>query len=363
MPGLSRKPDGALAYCRAGFEPECGRELKAAAEALGVAGTAHPGPGGGYALFTPKAADGGSVLMARLRFAPLTFARQLVFTFGRITDLPGRDRVTPLLEAVRPLAPHFSQFFLETPDTNEAKQRSGFCRRFAEPLGAALLQAGLLDAADPGAPRLHLYFTDADTAHLGLSYADNASPWAMGIPRLRLPREAPSRAALKLGEALLIFFDEAEREARLRPGLRAVDLGASPGGWTWQLERRGLRVTAVDNGPLAQSLVDSACVEHVRADGFRYRPKRPVDWMVCDMVERPARIAALVAEWFVAGWCRDCVFTLKLPMKKRYEEVELCRDLILTRLAKAGVRARLRIRQLYHDREEVTGCLRTYGDR
>ena len=27
-------------------------------------------------------------------------------------------------------------------------------------------------------------------------------------------------------------------------------------------------------------------VQHLKADGFTWRPQRPVDWMVCDMVEQ-----------------------------------------------------------------------------
>ena len=45
-------------------------------------------------------------------------------------------------------------------------------------------------------------------------------------------------------------------------------------------------------------------------------------------------------------------------MKKRYEELERCRSIIEQKLAKAGISATLRFKQLYHDREEVTGHLR-----
>lgn len=38
--------------------------------------------------------------------------------------------------------------------------------------------------------------------------------------------------------------------------------------------------------------------------------------MVCDMVEKPAKVAALMAQWLVNGWCRETIFNLKLPMKK-----------------------------------------------
>ena len=103
---------------------------------------------------------------------------------------------------------------------------------------------------------------------------------------------------------------------------------------------------------------DDPLVTHLRADGLAYLPKRPVDWMVCDIVEQPSRIAALVARWIGEGHARRAIFNLKLPMKKRYDEVRRCEAIIRDALAKARVQHTLALRQLYHDREEVTGCVR-----
>ncbi len=178
----------------------------------------------------------------------------------------------------------------------------------------------------------------------------------MGIPRLRMPGGAPSRSTLKLAEAIVTFLGERESDL-LRAGMRAVDLGAAPGGWTWQLARRGLRVTAVDNGPLKGEVLDDPLVTHLRTDGLSYLPKRPVEWMVCDIVEQPSRIAALVARWIGEGHARNAIFNLKLPMKKRYDEVRRCETIIVDALAKVRVKHTLVVRQLYHDREEVTGCI------
>ena len=149
----------------------------------------------------------------------------------------------------------------------------------------------------------------------------------------------------------LLLFDE----RLFQPDMRAVDLGAAPGGWTWQLVHRGLYVTAIDNGNLRGELVDNAMVRHLREDGFKYRPNKPVDWMVCDMVESPSRIAKLVGLWLSEGWARHVIFNLKLPMKKRFEEVERCSAIIDEMLGDKAERAVLQMKQLYHDREEVTG--------
>ncbi|MGZ5104450.1 MAG: 23S rRNA (cytidine(2498)-2'-O)-methyltransferase RlmM, partial [Usitatibacter sp.] len=148
---------------------------------------------------------------------------------------------------------------------------------------------------------------------------------------------------------------EETRAKRLAPGMTAVDLGAAPGGWTWQLVHRGLMVVAVDNAAMDPALLETGQVKHRRDDGFHYRPSEPADWMACDMVESPSRIARLAASWVAQEWCGQSIFNLKLPMKKRWEEVERCRAIIDEALGGAGYY--LRMKQLYHDREEVTAYL------
>ena len=291
------------------------------------------------------------------------------------------DRVTPLARLLAdfcaefPLAGlsagcHDPSFFaslrLETPDTNDGKELSGLARAIAPRLETALRERAVLSAyAEPpaSAPGAHLHalFTDGAHAYVGASAAPWASPWTMGIPRLRMPGGAPSRSTLKLAEAIVTFLGDRE-SLLLRAGMRAVDLGAAPGGWTWQLVRRGLRVTAVDNGPLKGEVRDDPLVTHLRTDGLAFLPKRPVDWMVCDIVEQPSRIAALVARWIGEGHARTAIFNLKLPMKKRHDEVRRCEAIIGDALAKARVKHTLELRQLYHDREEVTGYV-TAGER
>ena len=179
----------------------------------------------------------------------------------------------------------------------------------------------------------------------------------MGIPRFKFPAGAPSRSTLKLEEAFCTFLSREDMARLLKPGMSAVDLGASPGGWTWQLVSRGLRVTAVDNGRMDGRVLASGLVQHIRGDGFAFAPKHPVEWMVCDIVEQPSRIAKLAARWIGNKWCCRVIFNLKLPMKKRFEEVTRCREIITAELKRSGGRHEIWIKQLYHDREEVTAYL------
>jgi 23S rRNA (cytidine2498-2'-O)-methyltransferase len=290
-----------------------------------------------------------------VEFRRLVFPRQLVRTTELVSDLPEGDRVGPIVAAARGLGRRFCALWLETPDTNDGKALASLLRPLAPHLEKGLRQAGVAfdDAAAP--ERLHVFFVGGRACYVGTSDVAASAPWPMGIPRVRMPRAAPSRSTLKLAEAFLVFLGDAEREKALVPGMTAVDLGAAPGGWTWQLVQRGLMVTAVDNGALDAALLETGQVKHRRDDGFHFAPPEPVEWMVCDMVESPSRIARLAAQWVARGWCRQSIFNLKLPMKKRWEEVERCRGLMDEILGGGGYH--LRMKQLYHDREEVTAYL------
>ncbi|ATE59136.1 23S rRNA (cytidine(2498)-2'-O)-methyltransferase RlmM [Thauera sinica] len=356
IPGYSLLVSGLIGYCRAGFEKELAAEIDDIAAEAGLIGYVRAQPDTGYAVYETFEPVALSSLAGAADWRRPVFARQLLPWFARVEGLPERDRATPIVAAVKASGQRFSGVVAETPDTDVAKQQSGFCRRFAEPLSRELEKAGALRTSRTGLPILHVLFTDAATAWLAAGMPGQAAPWPMGVPRLRMPSNAPSRSTLKLAEAFTTLLSDEERDTLVRAGQRAVDLGAAPGGWTWQLVHRGLRVTAIDNGPLRDSVMATEMVEHIRADGFTWRPPRPVDWMVCDMVEQPSRIASLMAEWIATSKCRHTIFNLKLPMKRRLDAVEQCRTLIRKRLASVGP-YELRIKHLYHDREEVTAYL------
>ncbi|HET7730127.1 MAG TPA: 23S rRNA (cytidine(2498)-2'-O)-methyltransferase RlmM [Usitatibacter sp.] len=345
------RPPDLLLYCRAGFEKECAQEITALAAETGVDGFVKARPDSGFAVFHAHQAEMGVELGAHVSFAHLVFPRQLVRTGEMLTGLPETDRVTPIVAAAGELGRAFDGLWIETPDTNDGKALASLIKPLTPHLEKGLRKAGIA-VDDVEAPeRLHVFFVGGVACHVGVSTVANSSAWPMGIARLRMPGAAPSRSTLKLAEAMMEFVGAREFE----PGLTAVDLGASPGGWTWQLVHRGFMVTAVDNGPMDAALMDSGQVKHRRDDGFHYRPPDPVDWMVCDMVESPARIARLAAKWIAEGWAREAIFNLKLPMKKRWEEVQRCRALIDEALGGDGYY--LRMKHLYHDREEVTAYL------
>ncbi|VEE16168.1 23S rRNA (cytidine(2498)-2'-O)-methyltransferase RlmM [Ectopseudomonas mendocina] len=344
-------------HCRPGFEGEVCAEITDLAAQLDVPGYSKAKPGSACAEFVCSEAADSERLMRSVRFNQLIFPRQ--WARGAFVSLPESDRISVLLEALADY-PVCGSLWLEVVDTNDGKELSTFCKKFEAPLRKALLKAGKL-VDDARKPRLLLTFKSGREVFAGIAEADNQAMWPMGIPRLKFPREAPSRSTLKLEEAWHHFIPREQWDQRLAPGMTAVDLGAAPGGWTWQLVNREIRVTAVDNGPMAESLMYSGFVVHQRADGFTFRPRHPVHWMVCDIVEKPARTAAMIETWLGEGLCREAVVNLKLPMKQRYAEVRRLLDRIESGLVERGLKVSIGCKQLYHDREEVTCHLRRHG--
>ncbi len=342
-----------LLYCRPGFEQDCAQEaLRQAKQQKPIIGTEQP------AIIS----DSGYVVVSlneqKLSWRELIFTRQLVRLHHNIDTLPERDRLTPILDAIATLPGTFGTLWLEAPDTNEGKLLATFTRRFQPLLETALREQGRLKD-DIKLPRLHIFFPDKNSVLIGSSDPHNSADAIMGIVRQSMPPEAPSRSTMKLAEAIEVFMDRSEQTRLLRQGMQAVDLGAAPGGWTWQLVKRGIRVTAVDNGPMKGALdnhplAQHPFVQHLRQDGFKYAPRKAADWLVCDMVDKPSKVAKLIEEWFVAGWCKHAIFNLKLPMKQRVAALDSALGGIRKRLDEEGINHRMMAKQLYHDRDEVT---------
>lgn len=356
-----------VALCRSGFEPEAAEDLRRVACHPRASTTAPAYGGGGYVV--AAASRDVRTIERAWRVRPPVFIRSALIGNGPVSlatrdaerDQKSRlDRVAPALEAIATLSLHplqqppWRSAWVEYSDTNEGKALSPLARALQPRIEAELTGRGLLDRTAPR--RLHVFLIDGTHAYLGTSSVDAGSPWPLGIPRLSMPGSAPSRATLKLAEAFATFLGN-DQAKLLRPGMRAVDLGAAPGGWTWQLAQRGIKVTAVDNGPLKGLVANDPLVTHLRTDGFTFRPRRPVDWLVCDILTRPIRVGELVANWIARGDARRAIFNLKLPMKKRYDEVRRCEGRIRDILGETGQRHTLMLRQLYHDRGEVTGYL------
>lgn len=147
-------------------------------------------------------------------------------------------------------------------------------------------------------------------------------------------KQAPSRAFAKVVEAELRLGE------RLQAGQSCVDLGASPGSWSYVALQRGARVTAVDRSPLRDDLMRHPRLHFHQGDAFKFRPESPVDWLLCDIIAAPQRSIDLLLDWLGAGLMRRFLVTIKFKGGDEYglldtlktRAPELCVDFRLTRL-------------------------------
>ena len=152
-----------------------------------------------------------------------------------------------------------------------------------------------------------------------LTAARCSSPFANGEVDLVEDKVGPpSRAYLKLWEALV----------RLRrwpqPGERCLDLGASPGGWTWVLAKLGAEVVAIDKAPLDPRVAAMPGVEWRGESAFALEPASigPVDWLFSDVICYPARLLRLVERWRATGQVKNFVCTIKFQGETDHETAE-----------------------------------------
>jgi 23S rRNA (cytidine2498-2'-O)-methyltransferase len=135
--------------------------------------------------------------------------------------------------------------------------------------------------------------------------------------------DPPSRAYLKLWE----FFTLAEKSPQA--GVRVLDLGSSPGGWTWVLDRLGCDVISVDRAPLDENLKLSSRVKFISQNAFSLEPKSigAIDWLFSDIICYPDKLLELVQKWQDAGTVKNFVCTIKFQGPTNFDVIEKFRNI------------------------------------
>jgi 23S rRNA (cytidine2498-2'-O)-methyltransferase len=157
--------------------------------------------------------------------------------------------------------------------------------------------------------------------------------------------DAPSRSFLKIEEAFSIL--------KLKPEINdlVIDLGASPGGWSFSAALKGASVCAVDNAKLKGGASNHPGIIHYQINAFDYKPDKKVDWLLCDMIVEPYKVIKLLEEWLTRKLCRFFIINLKFgytDIIALINDIEHDNDLI------KKMTSFIQIIHLYHDRDEVT---------
>jgi 23S rRNA (cytidine2498-2'-O)-methyltransferase len=134
-----------------------------------------------------------------------------------------------------------------------------------------------------------------------------------GLPRITLAADVPSRAWLKLEQALAWRgWDQLD----LR-GHTAIDLGCAPGGATYSLLQRGMNVLGVDTAEMDPRVLDLAKAQGVRFDHWRTAAGR------LNLTALPREVALLLCDINLAP-------PLVIPEIQRIQDTVQSRRLILT---------------------------------
>jgi len=182
--------------------------------------------------------------------------------------------------------------------TLDPARRASFPAAGVETPGGALVLDCVLDAPDRWWVGWHVA-------------GSPATRWPGGMYPRSLPAGKVSRAWLKLDEAITVFG------IVFKPGARAVELGAAPGGACQRLLEAGLAVTGID-----PALVDEQVAKHpgfeqwrMRARDVKLRQLRGFDWVVADMNIDPTSTLDAIERVLAAPGKppHGIIATLKLP--------------------------------------------------
>lgn len=103
---------------------------------------------------------------------------------------------------------------------------------------------------------------------------------------LELPAEAPSRAWLKIEEAITLF------DLEIKSGQTAIEVGSAPGGAVYALLKRGLNVRAVDPAIMDESLKVFPGYRHIKKpfQELEGAEIQGVDWWISDLNLAPGTV-------------------------------------------------------------------------
>jgi 23S rRNA (cytidine2498-2'-O)-methyltransferase len=187
------------------------------------------------------------------------------------------------------------------------------------------------------APGGHLGAWTLLSPEVMLASPTKTSPFVNGECRFVEDRAGPpSRAYLKLWEACTRLGEWPVA------GEQCLDLGASPGGWTWAIAQLGAQVTAIDRAPLEARVAAMAGVSFRQGSAFMVAPE-PADWVFSDVIAYPAPLLEMVRRWVESGLAGRIVCTVKFQGATDHEAA-----------AAFGAIPGGRVVHLFHNKHELT---------
>lgn len=145
-----------------------------------------------------------------------------------------------------------------------------------------------------------------------LASADCSSPFPNGEPSFIEDKDGPpNRAYLKLYEALTLAGKTP------KAGEFCIDIGGSPGGWAWVIQKCGAEVLSIDRSPLDERISNLKGVSFQKRDAFFLLPEefekegKKVDWLFSDVICYPEKLYDWLSLWIDSGICKNFICTIK----------------------------------------------------
>ena len=171
-----------------------------------------------------------------------------------------------------------------------------------------------------------------------------ATNYKKGEPHYHKRNEI-SRAEFKLQEAIEYYKIDLQRIKT------ALDLGASPGGWTHYLATQNISVTAVDPAMLDEKVLDMPNVTHCQqlSQKFLQNCEQKFDMLVNDMKMFGDKSAHIVCNCKpILNSQAMLVMTIKLAEFDIFKQIKNALNILTEEFEIIGVK------KLFHNRQEVT---------
>ena len=319
-------------------------EIKGSSEALKNAGLKYIGGAvGGFQL--AEFETGRTELVSAIKSAELVFVRHCCtyeYEYEIQVDTEPISELADLLIKRMGDNPDLTAFSIQG-RAFEQKEKA-LLDSIREELEEKLLSEGKTLEVKYPEQIISLYLKDnVLMAGVGLP-SENLSRWSGGMAHYKQETWEVSRSMYKLMEAFEVF------QITTAGGEKVLDLGASPGGWSSVMMRRGMRVTAVDTEEMSEKIKDQKALEFIKANIEEVDLGDKVfDILVSDMSLNATKMAKAFCR--AAKWLKDdgyAVVTVKLSADKPVKSLTDVKKIY------SEIFEILGCKQLFHNREEVT---------
>ncbi|MBC8283201.1 MAG: hypothetical protein H8E32_05250, partial [Nitrospinae bacterium] len=102
-----------------------------------------------------------------------------------------------------------------------------------------------------------------------------------------------------------------------KAGEFCIDIGGSPGGWAWVIQKCGAEVLSIDRSPLDERISNLKGVSFQKRDAFFLLPEefekegKKVDWLFSDVICYPEKLYDWLSLWIDSGICKNFICTIK----------------------------------------------------